>query len=59
MWSVPAVALAAVIASRSEIWPSAPGLRMSAATEVVVPSIVSAVVLTTRPARGPNSDVLP
>jgi hypothetical protein len=60
--SVPAVAFVARIASRSEMRPSAPGLAMRFETEVVVPSALSAVVVTTRrptawtlPA---NSDVL-
>ena len=43
----PAVALVARIASRSEILPSVPGFAMRFATEVVMPSVVSAVVVTT------------
>ena len=45
--SIPVVSLlAAVIASRSEM-PSAPGVAISAATEVVVPLTVSVVFVTT------------
>src|SRR5262249_57446191 len=43
---LPGVLVAAVIASRSEMRPSAPGLAMSADTEAVLPSTVSAVVVT-------------
>jgi len=62
MVSRPPVPFAARIASRSEMRPSTPGLPTSAATEAVLPSIVSAVVVTSRlPTtwRGAlNSDVL-
>ena len=48
MVSAPAVAFVARIASRNEMRPSGPGSPTRADTEVVVPSTVSAVVVTTR-----------
>ena len=44
MESAPTVLLAALIASRSEMSPSAPGLAISCSTDATLPSITSAVV---------------
>jgi hypothetical protein len=58
----PGELFAARIASRREMRPSAPGFAMRADTDVVVPSTVSAVVVTTRCPTAwtapPNSEVL-
>src|SRR5262245_20783456 len=60
--SVPGVLYAAVLASRSEMRPSLPGLALRRATDpMLLPVVVSAVVVTTRWLTActapPNSDV--